>query len=281
MPKPTDVTRLVESCLNEDLNFLPLEQGDITASLIPAETMSTAYIISREDAIFCGKAWGEEVFRQLGNRVEIEWLVADGDTIAPNQRICHLTGPARDILTGERTMLNIVQTLSATATRTRQYVNAIKGTGVRMLDTRKTIPGMRGAQKYAVVCGGGFNHRVGLYDAFLIKENHIAAAGGIQAAIDQARVNFPGKPIEVEVESLDELNQALEARVDRVMLDNFTTAMMREAVTINKGQAELEASGNVTIDTIRAVAETGVDFISVGALTKHIQAIDFSMRIEE
>lgn len=280
MPTPDDVRRLVEACLAEDLNHLTPMEGDITASLIPPSTVSRAYIISREQAVFCGKAWSEEVFKQLGSHVTIEWLIEDGDLMEENQRICNLTGTSRDILTGERTMLNIVQTLSATATVTRRYVDAIEGTGVHLLDTRKTIPGMRNAQKYAVHCGGGVNHRCGLYDAFLIKENHIAAAGSIVAAVEQARTNFPGKPVEVEVEDMREFCQALEAGVDRVMLDNFTPELMREAVIINQGQAELEASGNVTLNTIREIAQTGVDFISVGALTKHVHAVDFSMRIE-
>ncbi|MBW8189553.1 carboxylating nicotinate-nucleotide diphosphorylase [Neiella marina] len=280
MPNPDDVRRLVEACLAEDLNHLTPIEGDITASLIPLTTISKAYIISREKAVFCGQAWSEEVFQQLGSHVSIEWLINDGELMEENQRICNLTGTSRDILTGERTMLNIVQTLSATATATRKYVDAIEGTGVKLLDTRKTIPGMRNAQKYAVHCGGGVNHRCGLYDAFLIKENHIAAAGSIAAAVEQARTNFPGKPVEVEVENMQEFCLALEAGVDRVMLDNFSPELMREAVIVNQGQAELEASGNVTIETIRQVAETGVDFISVGALTKHIRAVDFSMRIE-
>ncbi|MBD1389976.1 carboxylating nicotinate-nucleotide diphosphorylase [Neiella sp. HB171785] len=280
MATAENVRRLVKACLSEDLNHLTPTEGDITASLIPLHTISKAYIISREKAVFCGKAWGDEVFKQLGGSVSIEWLIEDGEVMEENQRICNLEGPSRDILTGERTMLNIIQTLSGTATATRVYVNAIEGTGVRLLDTRKTIPGMRNAQKYAVYCAGGVNHRCGLYDAFLIKENHIAAAGSIASAVEQARANFPGKPVEVEVEDMKEFCQALEAGVDRVMLDNFSLPQMREAVIINQGQAELEASGNVTIETIRQVAETGVDYISVGALTKHIRAVDYSMRIE-
>ena len=278
MNNQADITRLVQECLSEDLNALPPLQGDLSASLIPEESLSIARIISREPAIFCGIVWGNEVFRQLGGRVQLDWHVQDGDAMVENQCICTLTGPSRDLLTGERTLLNIAQTLSGTATMTRTYVDSIAGTGVRLLDTRKTIPGMRTAQKYAVTCGGGVNHRIGLYDAFLIKENHIAAAGSIGQAVQQARTAFPGKPVEVEVENLHELQQALDARTDRIMLDNFTLALMREAVAMNQGQAELEASGNVNLATIREIAETGVDFISVGALTKHIQAVDFSMR---
>lgn len=280
MINPAEVTQLVELCLAEDLNHLTPEQGDISASLIPEESVSTAHIISRDHAVFCGVQWGNEVFHQLGHKVTLKWHIQDGDRMEPNQRICTLTGPSRDLLTGERTLLNIAQTMSAIATMTRSYVDAIEGTGVRLLDTRKTLPAMRNAGKYAVKCGGGHNHRFGLYDAFLIKENHIAAAGSITNAVTQARAAFPGKPVEVEVETLSELTEALNANTDRVMLDNFTLEQMREAVAMNQGKAELEASGNVTLETIRNIAETGVDFISVGALTKHVHAVDFSMRIE-
>ncbi|MCM2678797.1 carboxylating nicotinate-nucleotide diphosphorylase [Echinimonas agarilytica] len=276
-----DITQLVQQCLAEDLNLLSSDHGDISASLIPEKNVSVARIISREPAIFCGIEWGNEVFRQLGNRVILDWHVKDGDFMEENQCVCTLSGPSRDLLTGERTLLNIAQTLSGTATTTRSYVDVIEGTGVRLLDTRKTIPGMRNAQKYAVACGGGVNHRFGLYDAFLIKENHIAAAGSIQAAVSQAKTSFPSKPVEVEVENLDELQQALNADTDRIMLDNFSLDLMREAVAINAGKAELEASGNVNLTTIRHIADTGVDFISVGALTKHIAAVDFSMRFTD
>lgn len=281
MINPADITQLVQLCLAEDLDHQSPEFGDITASLIPENSNSTATIISREKAVFCGVEWGNEVFRQLGGEVKLEWHIKDGDRIAKDQCICTLTGPSRAMLTGERTLLNIAQTMSGVSTATRSYVDAIEGTGVRLLDTRKTLPGMRNAEKYAVTCGGGFNHRFGLYDAFLIKENHIAAAGSIANAVHQARSSFPGKPVEVEVENLEELRQGLESGADRIMLDNFTTEQMREAVAINQGKAELEASGNVSLETIRAIAETGVDFISVGALTKHVHAVDFSMRFVE
>ena len=281
MINQADITQLVQLCLAEDLDHQNPEFGDITASLIPEDCISTAKIISREPAVFCGVEWGNEVFRQLGGEVKLDWHVKDGERMVENECICTLTGPSRTLLTGERTLLNIAQTMSAVTTTTRSYVDAIEGTGVRLLDTRKTLPGMRNAEKYAVTCGGGFNHRFGLYDAFLIKENHIAAAGSIAAAVRQARDSFPSKPVEVEVENLDELRQALAAGTDRIMLDNFSTELMKEAVRINNGKAELEASGNVNLETVRSIAETGVDFISVGALTKHVHAVDFSMRFHE
>lgn len=273
------VEQLVAAALYEDLNGLPADQGgDITASLIPAERVAKARIICRDEAIFCGQQWAEEVFRQLGGEVSIEWKLNDGDKMVPNQTVCELSGPARTMLTGERTMLNIVQTLSAVATLVGQYVAQLEGTHTRLLDTRKTLPGMRMAQKYAVICGGGKNHRIGLFDAYLIKENHIMACGGIAQTIAQARNLFPGKPVEVEVESLDELQQALDAGSDIIMLDNFDYEMMRKGVALTAGKAKLEASGNVDLATLRATAETGVDFISVGALTKNVMAVDFSMR---
>ncbi|MEW7865676.1 carboxylating nicotinate-nucleotide diphosphorylase [Aeromonas diversa] len=279
-----DITRAVRAALLEDLGgaLTPAAQpdagADITAQLIPADRHSTARIITREAGVFCGKAWVEEVFAQLGGDVEIAWSVADGDRLEPNQELFRLSGPARVLLTGERNALNFVQTLSGVATLTARYVAELAGTHCRLLDTRKTLPGLRTAQKYAVTCGGGKNHRIGLYDAYLIKENHILACGGIAEAITEARRLNPGKPVEVEVESLAELEQALSAGADIVMLDNFDVPMMHDAVTLNAGRAKLEVSGNVTLDTLAAYAATGVDFISVGALTKHVRALDLSMR---
>ncbi|SDL98220.1 nicotinate-nucleotide pyrophosphorylase [carboxylating] [Franzmannia pantelleriensis] len=255
--------------------------GDITAQLIPASQWAKANVISREDAVLCGVAWVDEVFRRLDARVSLHWLAADGDRLAAGQPFLELEGPARSLLTGERAALNLLQTLSATATRTRHYVDLLDGTGVRLLDTRKTLPNLRLAQKYAVTCGGGHNHRIGLYDAFLIKENHIAACGGIAAAVREARDIARDLPVEVEVETADELDQALAAGADVIMLDNFTLDAMRDAVARTAGRATLEASGNVDETTLRAIAETGVDCISSGALTKDIRAIDLSMRILE
>ncbi|MGL6627291.1 carboxylating nicotinate-nucleotide diphosphorylase [Aeromonas jandaei] len=279
-----DVSRAVRAALLEDLGdaLTTLDQpdasADITAQLIPADRMASARIITREAGVFCGQPWVDEVFVQLGGEVKVEWKVQDGEVISPNQELFRLHGPARLLLTGERNALNFVQTLSGVATLTARYVAELEETDCRLLDTRKTIPGLRTAQKYAVTCGGGKNHRIGLYDAYLIKENHILACGGIAEAINEARHLNPGKPVEVEVESLAELEQALAANADIVMLDNFDVAMMREAVAINQGRAKLEVSGNVTLDTLAEFAATGVDFISVGALTKHVRALDLSMR---
>ncbi|PZN31133.1 MAG: carboxylating nicotinate-nucleotide diphosphorylase, partial [Proteobacteria bacterium] len=237
----------------------------------------------RAPALLCGQAWFAAVFRRLDPGVDIAWSTGEGARVAPGQVLCTLAGPARALLTGERTALNFLQTLSATATATRRYVDAIAGTGARVLDTRKTLPGLRLAQKYAVRCGGGVNHRIGLFDAILVKENHIAAAGSIAAAVARARdVAPPGALVEVEVENLEELRQALTTDIDRVLLDNFTLEQLREAVALTRaqgGRVQLEASGNVSLETIRAIAETGVDFISVGGLTKHVQAVDLSMRL--
>lgn len=274
-----DIELTVRQTLAEDLGHLPLEQGDITASLIPASQQAKATIISREDCVFCGSAWLTEVFRQLSDQVKVEWFVADGDKVAANSVLCELTGPARILLTGERTALNFIQTLSGTATTTALYVSLLEGSATRLLDTRKTLPGMRLAQKYAVACGGGKNHRLGLYDAFLIKENHIAAAGSIDNAVSIARQNFPGKPVEVEVEDLIEFEQALKAGADIIMLDNFHIADIQQAVSLNKSKAKLEVSGNITAEALRSLSSTGVDYISSGALTKNIQAIDLSMRL--
>ncbi|MGR1222893.1 carboxylating nicotinate-nucleotide diphosphorylase [Aeromonas veronii] len=279
-----DVSRAVRAALLEDLGdaLTTLDQpdasADITAQLIPADRMATARVITREAGVFCGQPWVDEVFVQLGGDVKVEWKVQDGEVLSPNQELFRLHGPARLLLTGERNALNFVQTLSGVATLTARYVAELEGTDCRLLDTRKTIPGLRTAQKYAVTCGGGKNHRIGLYDAYLIKENHILACGGIAEAISEARHLNPGKPVEVEVESLAELEQALAAKADIVMLDNFDVTMMREAVATNQGRAKLEVSGNVTLDTLAEFAATGVDFISVGALTKHVRALDLSMR---
>ncbi|HHQ4554689.1 TPA: carboxylating nicotinate-nucleotide diphosphorylase [Aeromonas veronii] len=279
-----DVSRAVRAALLEDLGdaLTTLDQpdasADITAQLIPADRLASARVITREAGVFCGQPWVDEVFTQLGGEVKVEWKVQDGEVLSPNQELFRLHGPARLLLTGERNALNFVQTLSGVATLTARYVAELEGTDCRLLDTRKTIPGLRTAQKYAVTCGGGKNHRIGLYDAYLIKENHILACGGIAEAVNEARRLNPGKPVEVEVESLAELEQALAAHADIVMLDNFDVTMMREAVAINQGRAKLEVSGNVTLDTLAEFAATGVDFISVGALTKHVQALDLSMR---
>lgn len=255
--------------------------GDITAQLIPENQWATASVITRETAILCGAAWVDEIFRRLDSRVNLRWQAADGDRLAAGQCFLELEGPARSLLTGERAALNILQTLSATATSTRCYVDLIAGTGVRLLDTRKTLPGMRLAQKYAVTCGGGHNHRIGLWDAFLIKENHIAACGGIQAAVSQARQLASDIPVEVEVETFEELDQALLAGADIIMLDNFAIEDLHVAVEINGGRATLEASGNVDTTTLKAIADTGINCISSGALTKDIKSIDLSMRMTQ
>lgn len=264
----------VRRALAEDVG-----SGDITAALIPADRQARATIISREPATLCGTAWADEVFRQVDPQISVEWLAADGDRLEPNQPFCLLSGPARGLLTGERCALNFIQTLSATATRSRYFADLVEGTGVKLLDTRKTLPGLRLAQKYAVTCGGCHNHRIGLFDAFLIKENHIAACGGIQAAVSQARALAPGKPVEVEVESLEELRQALEAGADIIMLDELSHEDMRTAVRITAGRAGLEASGGINEANLRSVAETGVDYISIGSLTKDVKAVDLSMRL--
>lgn len=265
----------VRRALAEDIG-----SGDLTAQLIPAERLAHARVITREAAVICGTAWVDRVFRQLDDRVAVHWQVADGDWVEPNQTLFTLEGPARALLSGERSALNFLQTLSAVATRCRHYADLVAGTQVKLLDTRKTLPGLRLAQKYAVTCGGCHNHRIGLFDAFLIKENHIAACGGIANAINAARQIAPGKSVEVEVENLDELQQALDAGADIVMLDELSFDDMREAVRINAGRAKLEASGGITDSTLRSVAETGVDYISLGTLTKDIKAVDLSMRLQ-
>ncbi|MDG4551077.1 MAG: carboxylating nicotinate-nucleotide diphosphorylase [Candidatus Contendobacter sp.] len=254
--------------------------GDLTAALIPEEAQAEATVVSRERAVLCGAAWFDAVFRQLDPRIHIEWRLADGDRVEPDQLLCTLHGPARALLTGERTALNFLQALSGTATLARRYADLVAGTGAIILDTRKTLPGLRLAQKYAVRCGGCQNHRIGLFDAVLIKENHIMAAGSITNAIVTARRLHPGVTVEVEVESLADLEEALAARPDIVMLDNFDLATMAEAVRITAKRVKLEASGNVTTTTVRAIAETGVDYISIGGLTKDVRAVDLSMRFK-
>lgn len=253
--------------------------GDITAQLIPAERLAKATVISRDAAVIAGTAWVDAVFRQLDPRVAVHWQVIDGDRVQPNQPLFRLEGPARSLLTGERSALNFLQLLSGVATRARYYADKVADTQVKLLDTRKTLPGLRIAQKYAVACGGCHNHRIGLYDAFLIKENHIAACGGIADAIAAAHKIAPGKPVEVEVENLDELKQALEGGADIIMLDELSLDDMREAVRLTAGRAKLEASGGVTDATLLAIAETGVDYISIGTLTKDVKAVDLSMRL--
>lgn len=277
-PDPAVIERIVSAALEEDIGT-----GDLTAQLVPDDSHAKATVITREHAVLCGAPWVDAVFRKIDPRVTVDWKVRDGERVRPNQPLFVLSGPARALLTGERTALNFLQTLSATATITRQFVDAVAGTQCRILDTRKTLPGLRLAQKYAVVCGGGLNHRIGLFDAILVKENHIAAAGSIAAAVAAARTLNSTVLLEVEVENFDELNQALDARVDRIMLDNFTLPDMKMAVQIARQHAHkavsLEASGNVDASTVRAIADTGIDFISIGGLTKHVRAVDLSMRI--
>lgn len=271
---PPNIDDEVRRALAEDIG-----SGDLTAALVPDQT-AHAELITREDAVLCGAAWFDAVFRQLDARVVVDWLAQDGARIRAGSILCRLHGPARAILTGERTALNFLQSLSGTATLTARYAEAVRGTRARILDTRKTIPGLRRAQKYAVTCGGGHNHRMGLYDAVLIKENHIAAAGGVAAALTAARHLAPaGVTIEVEVEDLAQLEEALAAGARRVLLDNFGIEDLRAAVRVNAGRAILEASGGVTLDNLRTIAETGVDDISVGGLTKHVRAVDLSLRL--
>lgn len=275
---PSNISDQVAQALAEDVGA-----GDITASLIPEQAKAKATVITRERAVICGQAWFDAVFRQLDSSINITWHVSEGDLTNASAILCELTGPARPILTGERTALNFLQTLSATATVTRRYADALRGTQTRVLDTRKTLPGLRLAQKYAVRCGGGANHRVGLFDAVLVKENHIAAAGSIPSAVQRARAAAGTAMVEVEVENLDELKQALATDIDRVLLDNFSLQDLRQAVALTRASStrvELEASGNVTLETIGNIAATGVDFVSVGGLTKHVEAIDLSMRFE-
>lgn len=264
----------IERFLAEDVG-----SGDLTASILPASATAAATVVTREAMVVCGQAWFAAVFARLDPLVRIQWHVEEGAEARPDDRLCTLQGSARALMTGERTALNLLQTLSATATLSREYARAVAGAAVRILDTRKTVPGLRNAQKYAVRCGGCHNHRMGLYDGILIKENHILAAGSITRAVRQAEALNSGVTIEVEVESLDELREALDARVTRILLDEFTLPMMREAVAITGGQAALEVSGSVNLENVRDIAATGVNFISVGALTKHIRAVDLSMRV--
>jgi len=288
-----DIASTVAWALNEDLgqNLAKTTKAqaselDITAALIPASNEAVATIINRDDCIICGVAWVNEVFKQLDNalghnkasQTQVTWFVNDGQMAKANTILCEISGNARALLTGERVALNFLQTLSATATLTSHYVKELAGSKTQLLDTRKTVPGLRSAQKYAVTCGGGKNHRIGLFDAFLIKENHIAACGGIAQAIATAKINHAEITVEVEVESLDELSQAIKAGADIIMLDNFTTEMIEQAVVITNGQAKLEVSGNMTIETLKEYSRAGVDYISSGALTKHVKAIDLSMR---
>lgn len=274
-----DIPAIVTQALGEDLGGEANADNDLTAQLLPQDKEANATIITREAGIFCGQHWLDEVFHQLaGDKVSVKWHIKDGDAVSENQKLCELTGSARMLLTGERTALNFVQTLSGVATEVNHYVKILEGTKTRLLDTRKTLPGLRTALKYAVLSGGGSNHRLGLADAFLIKENHIIACGSIKAAVERALWIHADVPVEVEVESLDELQQALDAGADIIMLDNFTVPMMREGVALTAGRALLEVSGNVTEKTLREFAETGVDYISVGALTKHVRAMDLSMR---
>lgn len=285
-----DITKTVTWALCEDLGVNSYNElaasSDITAELIPAQNQAVANIISRDECVICGVAWVNEVFKQLDSiyntTTKITWFVNDGQHVTANTTLFELAGNARILLTGERTALNFLQSLSGTATITSSYVKHLAGTTTKLLDTRKTLPGLRSAQKYAVTCGGGVNHRIGLFDAFLIKENHIAACGSIEKAISTARINHADKTVEVEVESIAELTQALNAGADIIMLDNFSTEMIEQAVKltadISAGNTKLEVSGNMTLATLKDYAKSGVDFISVGALTKHVQAVDLSMR---
>ncbi len=273
---PDDISDSVRRALAEDIGG-----GDLTASLIPADSQVHANVITRDDAVLCGTSWFDEVFRQLDERIVISWQTQDGDRIRAGQTLCRLHGPARAVLSGERMALNFLQLLSGVATQTRHYVDAVRGTRATILDTRKTVPGLRKAQKYAVTCGGGKNHRLGLFDGVLIKENHIFAAGSIARAVQQAKTSTPkGIPIEIEVEDLQQLQQALAAGANSLLLDNFDLDMLRKAVDYTGGRATLEASGGITLENVRAIAETGVDFISVGVLTKDVRAVDLSMRFE-
>ncbi len=273
-PPPSDtVAGDVARALQEDLG-----DGDRTAALIAAEAQLETRVICRENAVLAGIPWFQATFRQLDPAVRLEWQAADGEPLRPDQEVCRLSGPARSVLSGERTALNFLQTLSGTATRARQYVDAVAGTGAVILDTRKTLPGLRLAQKYAVRCGGASNHRIGLFDAILIKENHISAAGSITAAVQRALERHPDLLLEVETETLQQIEEALQAGAQRVLLDNFGRSELSQAVQRYKGRIELEASGGIDLRTVRAIAETGIDFISVGAITKSIEATDFSMR---
>ena len=273
LPPMTEITANVTAALNEDIG-----SGDLTAQLIPATRQAEATLLCRDAAVVCGRPWVDRCFELLDPTIRIEWLVEEGAEVAPDTLLARLHGPARALLTGERTALNFLQTLSATATRSRQFTDLVRDYPVQLLDTRKTLPGLRLAQKYAVRCGGCHNHRLGLYDAFLIKENHIASLGSITAVITHARGIAPNRKVEIEVESLAQLQEAIDAGADIVMLDNFSLEQMHQAVQLTAGRLKLEASGGMTAEQLRAVAATGVDYISLGTLTKDIKAIDLSMR---
>ena len=275
LPPQPEIEQLVVRALAEDIG-----SGDITAELIPPEQHAVAVIIAREAGVLCGAAWAQEVFRQLSETITLQWAFADGAVIAPGDKLVRISGNARSILSGERSALNFLQTLSGTATTASRYAHLVAHTSVVLLDTRKTLPGLRRAQKYAVTVGGCQNHRLGLYDAFLIKENHIAACGGIEAAVAKARAGQPSLPVEIEVQDLAQLQQAIAANADSVLLDNFDESGLREAVALAAGRVKLEASGGVDERTLVAVAETGVDFISIGALTKNCRALDLSLLLE-
>ena len=283
-PSINDIKVQVQQALNEDLGthtHNDFKGQDVTANLIPENKKSKAQLICREQAILCGRNWFDMAYSLLDNKIQIKWYFKDGEEINNNDIICEISGNARSILTAERTALNFLQTLSATATQTYHFVKALKKTNCKILDTRKTIPGLRLAQKYAVTCGGGVNHRIGLYDMFLVKENHIHAAGSITAAVKKARENIKNLKIEIEVENMEELQQAIDSKVDRILLDNMDILMLEKAVQLNNKRIKLEASGNITLKTIHSVAATGVDYISTGAITKNINAIDFSLRFIE
>ena len=272
---PVDIAQLVTFCLQEDVG-----SGDITAELIPADKTISAKLISRDNGIFCGRPWADEVFQQVDSSLTVNWNIKEGSELSPDQTLVQIVGPARSILTAERTVLNFLQTLSAVSTISQHYASMVRHTSVKLLDTRKTRPSLRSAQKYAVRVGGCFNHRMGLFDAFLIKENHIAACGGIDAAVSKAKALYPNKPVEIEVQNLNELELAISAQADIVMLDNFECSDILKAVKLNDSRLKLEASGGIDADVLVSIAETGVDYISLGALTKNCQAIDLSLLIE-
>lgn len=274
-----DALKVINSSVNAALDE-DIGNGDVTAASFNNNETASAKVISREAAVLCGQQWFELAFHKLDPNVVIDWKLNDGDNMEQEATVCTLNGSAKAILTGERTALNYLQTLSGTATKTKIYVDRISGTGAQILDTRKTLPGMRYAQKYAVLCGGGKNHRMGLYDAILIKENHIATAGSVSEAVSEAKLQYPNLKLEVEVETIDQLKEALKTKTDVILLDNFSLSELENAVAITDGTKKLEASGNMTLENIREVAKTGVDYISIGAITKHVQAVDFSMRFQ-
>ena len=272
---PSDIAKLVTFSLQEDVGT-----GDITAELIPIDKTISAKLISRDNGVFCGRPWADEIFQQVDSSITANWYIEEGAKLSPDQTLLQISGSARSILTAERTVLNFLQTLSAVSTISQHYASLVRHTSVKLLDTRKTLPGLRSAQKYAVRVGGCFNHRLGLFDAFLIKENHIAACGGIEAAVSKAKALYPNKPVEIEVQNLNELELAISAEADTVMLDNFECSNILKAVKLNGGRVKLEASGGIEADMLVSIAETGVDYISLGALTKNCQAIDLSLLIE-